>query len=234
MRLMKVWIASLAGVATCLVAAYALSAPAPKRVESPPRPGPAAEGHEAEDTDREGPGERRAPGPPGQRPKPRPGDPDAREPGPPRGPDGPPRGDRPGDFDRRRPGPFGPGQQPGPPPLFGGPRGPNEDWASLEKNDPELYKLMTNENDLERRTRELAGQYHQASKDQRDKIKGELQKLVTQQFEARQQRRTMELKRFEDELKRLRDAVDRREKNRQQIIDKRVSELAGDESETGF
>jgi hypothetical protein len=57
---------------------------------------------------------------------------------------------------------------------------------------------------------------------------------VTQQFEARQQRRKLELTRFEEELKRLRDAADRREKNSQQIIDKRVSDLLDEETEAGF
>ncbi len=57
---------------------------------------------------------------------------------------------------------------------------------------------------------------------------------MTQQFEARQQRRKLELTRLEDELKRLREAADRREKNKPQIIEKRVSELLGEEADAGF
>jgi hypothetical protein len=156
------------------------------------------------------------------RPQGQPGTPDERQPGqlvgPPLGPDGQPR----------RPGPFGPGPQPG-----GPPRGP-QDWASLEKSDPEMYKLMKAESDLDRRTQEVAEQYRQAAKGERDKIKQELKKLVTQQFENRQERRKLELNHLEEELKRLRDGMDRREKGRDQLIDKRVAELAGEETEPGF
>jgi hypothetical protein len=106
--------------------------------------------------------------------------------------------------------------------------------ASLEKTDPEMYKLLKAENDLDRRSREAAQEYRDAAKGERTKLKEGLKKLVTEQFEVRQQRRKLELTRFEEELKRLRDAADRREKNSQQIIDKRVSELLGEDPEGGF
>jgi hypothetical protein len=104
----------------------------------------------------------------------------------------------------------------------------------VEKIDPEMYKLIKAENDLDRRTHEAARDYRAAPQEQRAKLKGELTKLVTEQFQTRQQRRKLELTRFEEELKRLRDGMERREKNSQQIIDKRVSELLGEEPEAGF
>ncbi len=97
-----------------------------------------------------------------------------------------------------------------------------------------MNKLIKAENDLDRRTQVAARAYREASKDQRAKLKEDLTKLVTEQFEARQQRRKLELTRLEDELKRLRDAADRREKNKPQIIEKRVSELSGEEADAGF
>jgi hypothetical protein len=39
------------------------------------------------------------------------------------------------------------------------------------------------------------------------------------------------LTRFEEELKRLRDATDLREKKKEQLIDKRVSDLLGEEGD---
>ena len=108
------------------------------------------------------------------------------------------------------------------------------DWPSMERNDPEMNKLIKAENDLDRRMQVAARAYREASKDQRAKLKEDLTKLVTEQFEARQQRRKLELTRLEDELKRLRDAADRREKNKPQIIEKRVSELSGEEADAGF
>jgi hypothetical protein len=104
----------------------------------------------------------------------------------------------------------------------------------MEKNDPEMAKLIKAENDLDRRTREAVREYRDASKDQRSKLKADLKKLVTEQFEARQQRRKLELTRFEEEVKRLRDAMDRRQKNSEEIIDKRVTELLGEEADAGF
>jgi len=181
------------------------------------RPGPRREG-------RAGPDDRRPPGPPqGQ---------DRRPPGPPQGQglDRPPPPDREG-----RPGPDregGPGQDRRPPP--GPPRGPYQDWTSLEKRDPDMFKVLKQEMDLERQTRELAGDYRQASAAKRDEIKKQVEKLVDQQFEVRQQRRQLELKRFDEELQRLRDAIERRSKAHKQIVEKRVAELLGQEEDTGF
>ena len=76
--------------------------------------------------------------------------------------------------------------------------------------------------------------YRQASKEERGKLKEDLKKLVGQQFETQQRHRNWGLTRFEEELKRLRDADDRREKNGPQIIEKRVSELLDEETEAGF
>lgn len=131
-------------------------------------------------------------------------------------------------------GPLPGGQPPG---LFlpaGPPRWPHQDWGSLEKNDPEMYKFSKEEADLERRTRELAMQYRRAPAAERDEIKQQLEKLVNQHFDARQQRRQLEIKRIEEELQRLREAIDRRNKARKELVGKRVTELLGQEDEMGF
>jgi hypothetical protein len=104
----------------------------------------------------------------------------------------------------------------------------------MERDDPEMTKLIKAENDLDRRTQELARAYRDASKDQRAKLKEDLKKAVAEQFEARQQRRKLELTRFEEELKRLREVTERREKNKSQLIDKRISDLLGEDAEAGF
>jgi hypothetical protein len=97
-----------------------------------------------------------------------------------------------------------------------------------------MFKLLKQEMDLERRTRELADDYRQTPAAKRDEIKKQLAKLVDQQFDVRQQRRQLELKRLEEELKGLRDAIERRNKARQQIVEKRVTELLGPEEDGGF
>jgi hypothetical protein len=128
-----------------------------------------------------------------------------------------------------RSGRYGPQGMPGAPGMRGmmggmGPMGPS---------DPEMEKLMQLDFSLDGQSHELAEQFSQASKDQRDEIKKKLDEVVTKQFEARQERRTLELKRLEDEIKRIRDSIDKRNQGKQQIVDRRVSELLG-QDDTSF
>jgi len=97
-----------------------------------------------------------------------------------------------------------------------------------------MFKLLRQEMDLDRQTRALAEDYRQSPRPKRDDIKKQLEKLVDQQFEVRQQRRQLELKRLEEELQSLRDAMERRNKARKQIVEKRVTELLGQEEDVGF
>jgi septal ring factor EnvC (AmiA/AmiB activator) len=113
-----------------------------------------------------------------------------------------------------------------------GPRQP--DFEAMRHNDPEMFKLVQEDNELDRRTREMGVQFRQAPPEQRERMKQEIHQLVNKQFEVRQQRRTLELKRIEGELQRLREAIERRAKNREQLIERRVSELTGREDDLGF
>ena len=143
----------------------------------------------------------------------------------------PPR-PRPEDGDRPRPPdrPGGPGENG---PLPGGPGGigrcrpasarlaaATRDFESLKTRDPELYKAMQEDRDLERQTRDQAEQYRRASKDEQAKIKEKLVEIVNKHFEVRQQLRNLEVKRLEQQLKQLRDKIDQREKNRKDIVEK--------------
>jgi hypothetical protein len=176
------------------------------------------------------PRDNRRPGRPGRiRPEGRPGEPDDRRGGPPPGPDGSPSGPPPGpDAPPGEPGAPRPDQPPGLPP-----RGPRPALPPMEKNDPEIDQLLQQEKDLGRRTQEAAAALRAAPEDQRGRLKDDLKKLVTEQFKAYQQRRRLELNRLEAELKRLREAADGRDKNSEQIIEKRVSDLMGEEPKTG-
>jgi hypothetical protein len=120
--------------------------------------------------------------------------------------------------------PFAPpdrGGSPGRNPPPGPPTGPlgqesMEDMPSLKANNPELYRLIKQESDLDRRIFTTAAKYRRASREQRERIKEELQKLVAQQFDVSQQRRESELK--------------YRDKAKQQLIEKRVSSLLSQEN----
>ncbi len=143
-------------------------------------------------------------------------------------PAGPPgaKPNRPGRFDPR--GPRGRMHPAGPP------RWPFRNWDALERTDPEMYKLLKEDYDLERRTRELAIQYRRATGQQRPAIREQLEKLADKHFQARQERRLLELKRLEEELKRLREAIRRRDEARETLVGERVSELLGDEDDLDF
>ena len=105
----------------------------------------------------------------------------------------------------------------------------SRDPGAMERGDPEMFKLFQQEAELDRETRQLAGEFREAPTDKKDEVKKKLQETVAKHFEVRQQRRAMELKRLETELTRLRDSIEKRNQEKQQIIDRRVSELLGQE-----
>ncbi len=102
----------------------------------------------------------------------------------------------------------------------------------MRQNDPEMEKLMQADFKLDRESHELASQYQQASKADRDGIKKKLDEVVAKQFEARQQRRELELKRLEDEIKKIRDRIDKGNSDKKQIVDRRVNQLLGQDDDS--
>jgi len=93
--------------------------------------------------------------------------------------------------------------------------------------DPEMQKLLETDFALDRQSRMLAEEFRHAPKDKQDEVKKKLQEVVAKQFESRQERRTLELKRLEDEIKKIRESIDKRNEGKQQIVDRRISELLG-------
>ena len=162
-------------------------------------------------------------------------------PGPPPdgGPDGgpghrPPRAphDRNG---RPEPPPDGPGRgngEPAGPPSSA--RWPYNDPESMRTSDPEMYKLMKADEDLDRQSQDLAVQYRQAAPEKRKQIRQQIEQVVDKHFEARQARRSLELKRLKEELQSFQDAIDRRTKARKELVEKRISDLLGSEERPKF
>jgi hypothetical protein len=142
---------------------------------------------------------------------------------------GAPRFDGPDGF--RPPGPGGPGgpgrdgvnglQAPRPP--FG-----RIDWEQLKKYDPEMYELELRDLQLEQRTLSLAEQMRRAPAELQRMIREELAESVAQHFDVRQQRRRLQLKRLEEELAKAREAIERREQARDELVTRRIGELSGD------
>ena len=131
---------------------------------------------------------------------------------------------RDGDHDRRGPAMGGKGMMmPGMPGMPGRGRMPVDD--------PEMRELIKRNFELEHQARRLASEYEAAPEPRKDEIKQEVEKLVNEQFDVRQQRRHLELKRLEEQLQELREAVKQREESRKKLIDRRVSSLLGLELE---
>lgn len=157
------------------------------------------------------------------------------------GPPGPPDG-------------FGPGAMPLPPP--GG--HPGDRRFVFHAPDDEMMALMREDAMLERETIRIASEIREAKRRigvpsdpagkvdpklaeakkqvtsaQLEEMNGKLSEIVTKHFEHRQKLRRAQLARMEQQLKKVRDSVELREKERGAIIRRRVGELTGDE-DVGF
>jgi hypothetical protein len=168
-------------------------------------------------------------------------------------------GDRPQPHQQGNPGPQGPGNpppgmmpgmgMPGMPPggMPGGMQGYGPGLAPggmpggkfgtpgwMPNQDPEILDYMMKEANLSHRSEELAEKYRHAGESDRGEIQKQIEKLVSEQFDLRQDRRQKELKRFEDQIKKLRETIEKRQKAKAEIIDRRVKELLGQDEDMRF
>lgn len=214
-------------ICTATLAALALTVAVSALGQQPPPDGPPSPGGDVRRFDdpppRGGPGGPRRPGDVRGRGGPMP--PPAGASGyPSRGEGGYPGSEYPGRVPRsRRDGPPGPGMGPGP-----------YEMQRLEQDDPEMYKLVVEDARLDREAIAMARRVLQAKSPEREKLEGELAVLVNKHFDVRQQRRELSLKRMEEELKRLREAIEERTKGRDEIVEKRIAELVGSDSTLEF
>ncbi len=120
-------------------------------------------------------------------------------------------------------------QSAGLPPHYRVPDMAADSWERLQRLDPELYRLYLADFEYERLTQALAAQIREAAPKDRENWLVELRDLVAEHFEIRQQRRRLQLKRFEEEMARTRETVERREAAKQELIDRRVNELTSEQ-----
>ena len=134
------------------------------------------------------------------------------------------------------PGPMSPGMVPqspmGPRFLFGL-RDPRQ-LEELKRLDPEMYELEKADQDLERQTSDLAQQYRRAPRQEREALKGKLKEVIEKHFQVRQSRRELHLKRLQEELEKLKQTIDRRNEVRKEIVERRIRELIGEQSDLDF
>jgi uncharacterized protein YPO0396 len=126
------------------------------------------------------------------------------------------------------------------PPGAGGPGRPGgmgprmNSWEDLKRIDPEMYELEKQDQDLERKTFELASQFRNAPLDQRAEMKKQVEETVTKHFDVRQKKRQLQLSRMEKELQRMREEIQRRGDAQKEIVGKRLTELLGEKGELDF
>ena len=110
------------------------------------------------------------------------------------------------------------------------PTGPFQNWDQMEKSDPELFKLLKQDAELDRTTRQLTMQYRQTvDADSKAEIGAQLAEIVAKHFDVRQKRRALELERLEKELNRMKELFEKRNDSRDKIIEQRLKELKGEE-----
>lgn len=111
---------------------------------------------------------------------------------------------------------------------------PRGRWGPSESADPEMAKLDQADQELARRSMELAAAYRRATPEQRDELHKQLRDAIDKHFTVRQQLRELQLKRLEQQLEQLRAAIEKRASVRAQIIDRHMAELTGEEDPLDF
>jgi len=98
-----------------------------------------------------------------------------------------------------------------------------------------VYAITNEEAGLSHQAEMLAQQLGTARSDSdRDKIKGQLSELLEKQFNERQKRHEAEIKQLEEQIKKLKDLVDKRQENRHQIITDRLNQIVRESQGLGW
>jgi len=99
----------------------------------------------------------------------------------------------------------------------------------LKKNDPARYEREIKIRDLERQSRELSESHRQTPDEAaRKTMRANLSNVIAQLFDLREMNRQDEVKRMEADLKRLKETLEQRQKNRVNIIERRIQQLTGE------
>ncbi|MFQ5605634.1 MAG: hypothetical protein ACE5HS_20370 [bacterium] len=100
----------------------------------------------------------------------------------------------------------------------------------LQKRDQTRYEQVLNIQKMEIQSHVMGQQYQEAEESEKAQIKTELKSLLAKLFELRSQDRQEEVKRLEKQLDELKQSLAAREKNKEQIIERRLQQLTGEKS----
>ena len=107
--------------------------------------------------------------------------------------------------------------------------------ASMPTPDPALKQLKTEEAAFEHQVNSLIRQLSIADSDvRRDDIKTKLSEALGKQFDVRQKRHGLEIETLEARVKKLKQLVQKRQENREEIISRRLDQIVRDSQGLGF
>lgn len=99
----------------------------------------------------------------------------------------------------------------------------------FQKDDPVRYEREMKIRDLERQSRELSESYRKSSDEAaRRTMRTNLTNVIALLFDLREMNRQDEVKRMEMDLRRLKETLEQRQKNRVGIIERRIQQLTGE------
>ena len=104
-------------------------------------------------------------------------------------------------------------------------------------SDPETKELRDKEQECTDKIGKIIEHYNStpaASPGDRAAIKIELEKAVGEQFDIRQEYRELQIKQLEKELARVRETIQKRNENREQIIKRHIAQLLHEQEDMDF
>lgn len=103
------------------------------------------------------------------------------------------------------------------------------DIETMRRNDPDRFKLLQADAELDRQIKELVRQYkYETNPEQKEVLRKKITELCTKHFEVRQQRRELDLARMKAWLSQMEQAVEKSRLNKDKIIEQRVNSLLDD------
>jgi len=102
------------------------------------------------------------------------------------------------------------------------------DRGERREEDPEAFERAVRERGLERDAETLAREAEGLKGEPREKAIARLRKLLSEAFNMRQEEMRTEMHELEEALTRVKTLVEKRQKNRDLIIERRIKELTGE------
>lgn len=103
------------------------------------------------------------------------------------------------------------------------------DIENMRKNDPERFKLLQADAEMDRKIKELVFKFKkETDAEKKESLRNEISDLCVKHFEVRQQRREMDLARMKAWLNQMEQGIEKSRQNKDKIIEQRIKFLLDD------